>query len=65
MRAIPGVLEVVPVLPPYKLASLEAHPQPSIVSVGDPAWVDEARFGGGHVGLIAGPYGRNPSTHAR
>lgn len=55
LRAIPGVLEVVPVLPPYKLASLEAHPQPSIVSVGDPAQVDVASFGGGRIGLIAGP----------
>lgn len=55
LRAIPGVLEVVPVLPPYKLASLEAHPQPSIVSVGDPSQVDVAKFGGGKIGLIAGP----------
>ena len=32
-RSIPGVAEVIPVLPPYKLASREAHPQPSIVDV--------------------------------
>lgn len=49
LMAIPGVTEVVPVLPPYKLASLDAHPQPSVVEVGG------VRFGGGHVGLIAGP----------
>jgi 3-deoxy-7-phosphoheptulonate synthase len=49
LRAIPGVAEVVPVLPAYKLASLEAHPKPSIVHVG------RVRIGGGHVAMIAGP----------
>ena len=49
LAAIPGVVEVVPVLPPYKLASLEAHPQPSVVSVRD------VKIGGGHLGMIAGP----------
>ena len=49
LAAIPGVVEVVPVLPPYKLASLEAHPQPSVVSVCD------VKIGGGHLGMIAGP----------
>ncbi|MEE2780805.1 MAG: 3-deoxy-7-phosphoheptulonate synthase [Planctomycetota bacterium] len=48
-EAIPGVVQVVPVLPPFKLASSEAHPQPSIVATGN------AKFGGGHLGLIAGP----------
>ena len=32
LRAIPGVADVIPVLPPYKLASKEAHPQPSVVT---------------------------------
>ncbi|GIW94590.1 MAG: 3-deoxy-7-phosphoheptulonate synthase [Pirellulaceae bacterium] len=49
LRAIPGVAEVMPVLPPYKLASIEAHPEPSIVRVGS------VRIGGGHLALIAGP----------
>ncbi|MCA9170545.1 MAG: 3-deoxy-7-phosphoheptulonate synthase, partial [Planctomycetales bacterium] len=49
LRAITGVAEVVPVLPAYKLASLEAHPQPSIISVGN------VKIGGGHLGMIAGP----------
>ena len=49
LRAIPGVAEVVPVLPAYKLASLEAHSQPSIVHVG------RVRVGGGYLGMIAGP----------
>lgn len=49
LRAIPGVREVIPVLPPYKLASLEAHPEHSIVKVGN------VKLGGGFLGLIAGP----------
>jgi 3-deoxy-7-phosphoheptulonate synthase len=47
--AIPGVADVIPVLPPYKLASREAHPQPSIIDVGG------VKIGGGHLGMIAGP----------
>lgn len=49
LRAIPGVADVMPVLPPYKLASLEAHPEPSIVEV------KGVRIGGGSLALIAGP----------
>ncbi|MEK6248808.1 MAG: 3-deoxy-7-phosphoheptulonate synthase, partial [Planctomycetales bacterium] len=49
LRAIPGVAQVIPVLPPYKLASIEAHPQASVVQVGN------VRFGSGFVGMIAGP----------
>ncbi len=49
LEAIPGVAKVVPVLPPYKLASVSAHPQPSVIEVGN------TRIGGGHVGMIAGP----------
>jgi len=49
LEAIPGVDSVVPVLPPYKLASLEAHPQPSVINVGG------VRIGGGHLAMIAGP----------
>ena len=48
-EAIAGVVQVVPILPPFKLASSEAHPQSSIVEVG------KAKFGGGNLGLIAGP----------
>ncbi len=47
--AIPGVGEVIPVLPPYKLASKEAHPQPSIIDVGG------VKIGGGNLAMIAGP----------
>ncbi len=49
LRAIPGVAEVVPILPPYKLASLDAHPAPSIVDVSG------VKIGGGHLAMIAGP----------
>ncbi len=49
LRAIEGVAEVVPVLPPYKLASLDAHPEPSIIDVSG------VKIGGGHLGMIAGP----------
>ncbi|QDU94237.1 3-deoxy-7-phosphoheptulonate synthase [Lignipirellula cremea] len=49
LNAMPGVEKVVPVLPPYKLASLEAHPTPSIVDVAG------VKIGGGHLAMIAGP----------
>ena len=49
VRAIPGVAQVVPVLPPYKLASREAHPESSIIDVGG------VKIGNGHLGMIAGP----------
>lgn len=49
LRAIPGVADVVPVLPPYKLASREAHPQDSVVEVGN------VPIGGGDLAMIAGP----------
>ena len=49
LQAIPGVADVIPVLPPYKLASREAHPQPSIVDVAG------VKIGGGNLAMIAGP----------
>lgn len=49
LMAIAGVAEVIPVLPPYKLASREAHPQPSIVDVAG------IKIGGKHLAMIAGP----------
>ena len=49
LRAIPGVQDVIPVLPPYKLASREAHPQPSVVDVAG------VKIGGGSLAMIAGP----------
>jgi 3-deoxy-7-phosphoheptulonate synthase len=49
LRAIPGVAQVIPVLPPYKLASLDAHPEPSVIDVSG------VKIGGGFLGMIAGP----------
>ncbi len=49
LMAIAGVADVVPVMPAYKLASREAHPQDSIVDVSG------VKIGGGHVAMIAGP----------
>ncbi len=49
LHAIPGVQDVVRVLPPYKLASREAHPQSSVIDVGGVA------VGGGQLALMAGP----------
>lgn len=54
LMAIPGVAEVVPVMPAYKLASKEAHPQPSVVPVGKGP-NGPVKIGGGFVGMIAGP----------
>ncbi|MEO1496271.1 MAG: 3-deoxy-7-phosphoheptulonate synthase [Planctomycetota bacterium] len=53
LKALPGVADVVEVQPAFKLASLTAHPAPSVVEVGSNGNV--AKFGGGHVGMIAGP----------
>lgn len=49
LQAIAGVAEVIPVLPPYKLASSEAHPEPSVIDVAG------VKVGGGHLAMIAGP----------
>ncbi|MBX9789287.1 MAG: 3-deoxy-7-phosphoheptulonate synthase [Pirellulales bacterium] len=49
LGAIPGVANVIPILPPFKLASREAHGEPSVVDVAG------VKIGGGHLGMIAGP----------
>jgi 3-deoxy-7-phosphoheptulonate synthase len=45
----PGVAEVVPILAPYKVASLEVKPEPTVVRTGSLA------VGNCHLGMIAGP----------
>jgi 3-deoxy-7-phosphoheptulonate synthase len=45
----PGVDEVLPVLAPYKLASVETKSEPTVVRAGS------LTIGGGHLGVIAGP----------
>lgn len=49
LAAIPGVCQVIPVLPPYKLASRKAHPESSVIDVSG------VKIGGGNLGMIAGP----------
>ncbi|WP_425400338.1 3-deoxy-7-phosphoheptulonate synthase [Aeoliella sp.] len=53
LTAIPGVEDAMPVMPAYKLASREAHPQPSVVEIG--SGKATTKIGGGHFGMIAGP----------
>jgi 3-deoxy-7-phosphoheptulonate synthase len=48
-QAISGVADVISVLPSYKLASNEAHPEPSVVDVAG------VKIGGGSLAMIAGP----------
>src|SRR3990172_2910086 len=43
------VEKVVPIMAPYKVASLETKPEPTVVRA------RELAIGGGHVGVIAGP----------
>lgn len=45
----PGVDEVLTVLAPYKLASLETKPEATVIRAGS------LTIGGGHLGVIAGP----------
>jgi 3-deoxy-7-phosphoheptulonate synthase len=48
-QVLPGVADVIRVLPAYKLASNEAHPEPSVVEVAG------VKIGGGNLAMIAGP----------
>lgn len=50
LRAIPGVEDVMSVLKPYKLASREFKPDPSVYDLGH-----GVKVGGGNLMLIAGP----------
>jgi 3-deoxy-7-phosphoheptulonate synthase len=45
----PGVAEVVPILAPYKVASREVKPEPTVVQAGS------LIVGNSHLGMIAGP----------
>jgi 3-deoxy-7-phosphoheptulonate synthase len=49
LESLPEVEKVVPILAPYKVASVETKPEPTVVRVLDLV------IGGGHVGVIAGP----------
>ena len=50
MENLPGVENVVPILKPYKLASLEVKPDKSIISVNG-----KVKIGGNEVIVMAGP----------
>jgi 3-deoxy-7-phosphoheptulonate synthase len=49
LEAIPGVDRVMPILKPYKLVSIEGHPEKTIVRVGD------VEIGGDRLVVMAGP----------
>ncbi len=49
LEPLPGVERVIRVLHPFKLASLDFHPEPTVVRAGS------ASFGAGRVTVIAGP----------
>ncbi|MFQ6604478.1 MAG: 3-deoxy-7-phosphoheptulonate synthase [Fidelibacterota bacterium] len=49
LEGLPGVMQVVPLSRPYKLASREVHPENSVYQIGS------ATFGDGNVTMIAGP----------
>jgi 3-deoxy-7-phosphoheptulonate synthase len=50
-RALPGVAEVIPISKPWKLASLDVQPFPTVLDF------PTGRTGGGHVMVAAGPCG--------
>jgi 3-deoxy-7-phosphoheptulonate synthase len=49
LESCPEVEKVVPILAPYKVASRETRPEPTVVQALD------LKIGGGHIGVIAGP----------
>jgi 3-deoxy-7-phosphoheptulonate synthase len=49
LESTPGVAEVVPILAPYKVASREVKPEPTVVRAGS------LSIGNGQLGIIAGP----------
>lgn len=49
LEACDEVEKVMPILAPYKIASREGRPEPTIVETGS------LTIGGGHIGVIAGP----------
>jgi 3-deoxy-7-phosphoheptulonate synthase len=49
LEACEEVEKVMPILAPYKIASKETRPEPTVVTTGS------LKIGGGHIGVIAGP----------
>jgi len=50
VESMPGVAKVVPILQPYKLASSEVHPEPSVIEINN-----RLKIGGGNLLVMAGP----------
>ncbi len=53
LDAMPGVIECIPVSKPYKLVSLDVKQDESVIVI--PAPAGDVKFGGGFVGMVAGP----------
>ena len=53
LESLPGVVECIPVSKPYKLVSRELKEEDSVLRIATP--LGEVAFGGGQVGMIAGP----------
>ena len=49
LEGVPGVADLMPILAPYKVASREVKPEPTVVRAGS------LTIGNGQVGIIAGP----------
>ncbi|NLE59945.1 MAG: 3-deoxy-7-phosphoheptulonate synthase, partial [Planctomycetes bacterium] len=52
LESCPGVDRVVPILAPYKIASRQTHPEPSVIALGGAAG---ATIGGKRICVMAGP----------
>jgi len=52
LESLPGVDRIVPILAPYKIASRQAHPEPSVIALGGR---HGATVGGPRICMIAGP----------
>ncbi len=55
LESLPGVLEVIQVTQPWKLASREGHPDPTVVWVGGDRGAARVPIGGTRVVVMAGP----------
>ena len=49
LETLQGVEKVLAILAPYKMASIEGHPEPTVIRV------KNFVSGGGHIGMVAGP----------
>ncbi len=52
LESLPGVDRIVPILAPYKIASRQTHPEPSVIALGGR---HGATVGGPRICMIAGP----------